>query len=140
VKNPAKIIALLASTVLISRLWELFYNGYEPIVIFWGNLGLDLNNKYDWFLFYDMEQYAHWYAQYTNYLLSISILSYLIYYLLKDSHVRAVAIASKVLLFFSIFRLISYWLFRGSIQFEFICTAIVMFLLLIIPKCSRFLR
>jgi hypothetical protein len=140
VKSPAKIITLIASTVLITRLWELFYNGYEPIVIFWGKLGLDLTKKYDWFLFYDMEQYVHWYAQYTNYLLSIIILSYLVYILLRSSIIKALTIASKVLLFFSIFRLISYWLFRGNINFELICTAIAMFLLLIIPKCSRFWR
>lgn len=136
--RPAKLLTLIASTVLITRLWELFYNGYESIVIFWGYFGLDVTKKYDLFLFSDNEQYLHWYAQYTNYLGSIIILSYIIYANFRHSNYKSVRVGTQILLLFSIFRLISYWLFRGNISFEVLCTGIATFLILIIPKYGRF--
>lgn len=124
-------VGLMALTVLLTRLWELFHPQYKIVVKFWAYFGLDVTKKYDLFLFTDHEQHLHWYAQYTNYLLTITILCYLIY---KLSYNKVVRLASKVLLFFSIFRVISYWLFRGSIEFEILCIAVATFLILIIPK------
>ena len=132
--RAGKLLMLMASTILITRSWELFHNESENVVIFWSKLGIDITKKYDLFLFNDMTQYLHWYAQYTNYLLSIIILSYIVYDFCRTSIYKAVRIGSKVLLFFSIFRLISYWLFRGSINFELLCFSITLFLLMIVPK------
>lgn len=131
-----KILLLMALTILISRLWELFY--FEGVFVdMWASIGLDITKKYDLFLFYDVEQYLHWYAQYTNYLLTQVILTYIIYILLRSSAAKALVIGSKILVIFSIFRLISYWLFRGSIEFEIICTAIAGFLILLTSTWRR---
>lgn len=129
-----KVVYLLALTVVITRLWELFYNESQLMIGFWSTFGLDITVKYDLFPFTEHEQYLHWYAQYTNYLLSIVILSYIIFTLVKHSLYKPVVIASKIILIFSIFRLISYWLFRGSIEFELLCTALTMFVILITIK------
>lgn len=133
-----KVVYLLALTVVISQSWELFHNWSPKVVKFWSDLGLDVTKKYDLFPFTEHQQYLHWYAQYTNYLLSIVILSYIIFTLVKHITYKPVVIASKIILIFSIFRLISYWLFRGSIEFELLCTALTMFVILITIKWRQF--
>lgn len=133
----SRLILLMALTVVITRLWELFHNESQRMVDFWATFGLDLKKKYDLFLYVEHEQFIHWYAQYTNYLLSIVILSYIIYKLVKNSFHKPIIIASVILLTFSIFRLISYWLFRGSIEFDLIGTVITLFLISISQSIQK---
>lgn len=124
----------MVAGVLITRLWQLFDSDIGQVVKFWVSIGFDITRKVDWFLLIDFEQGVRWYAFFTSYFIGLIILCYIILIFCRQSKYKALHIAAKVLLFFNIFRLISYWLFWSSIEFEILCTAIAMFLVLIVPK------
>lgn len=128
------VVWLLIAGVAITRLWQVFDSDIEEVVLFWASLGLDITKKYDLFVFIEFEQGLRWYAFFTSYFIGLIVLCWVILIFSNRTNSIILKTCAKTVLFFNIFRLISYWLFWESIEFEILCTAVSVFMILIIQK------
>lgn len=128
------VVWLLVAGVAITRLWQVFDSDIEEVVLFWASLGLDITKKYDLFAFVEFEQGLRWYAFFASYFIGLILLCWVILIFSNRTNSVILKTCAKTVLFFNIFRLISYWLFWESIEFEILCTAVSVFMILIIQK------
>lgn len=108
-----KIAILLASTFPLLVAWRLL----DPLMPV---------GKHDWFLFYDHSQTANWYVYYTSVYLNLILFSYVIYELCKKVYPKLKTLCLSLVVL-SVSRLVIYWLFRGSIAFDVLVGAAIIY-------------
>lgn len=84
-----------------------------------------INTPIDLFPFIDFAQKPMWYVHDTAYHVNNICQALVIWLLVKRHFVRPLKLTAAVLLFFAIFRLLEYWLFRHYIPFEGIIAGVV---------------
>lgn len=77
-----------------------------------------IDEKIDLFPFRDFVQKPKWYVHYSAYHVNNICQAALIWLLIRRYGERRLKLTATVLLFFAIFRLLEYWLFRHMVPFE----------------------
>lgn len=97
----------------------------SPLLCFswWWGLSIDDTNEYDFFLFVDHKQKLKWYFHYSAYFLENIIIHYCLYVLSniilkinRSVFFKNLTIVTEILLYFSIFRLLLYFMFRFDVS------------------------
>lgn len=82
-----------------------------PLPVMWWFVK-DIETKYDWFVFVDMMQRPMWYVHYTAYYMVNIVTTLALLGTVKDQRAYK---AVRAFFWFSVYRLVEYWLFRFSI-------------------------
>lgn len=111
-KLNTKIVLLLVATL--------------PLLIVW-SLVSGIETKYDWFLLIDFYQQPKWYVHYSAGFFSTVVLTYIVHDLSRRFLSKTTQHITLILLLFSIFRLISYWLIRFNMPMLPFILSLVLF-------------
>ena len=124
-----KIIKALISTIPLMLLWHLVYEKNIWAVELWASVGVDITRKYHFFILLPHEhpQYLKWYVHYTAYYYTLIVLAWCLLQVARRYFTRPSIIIIKTFYYFSIFRLLEYWLFRFHLGFSAIVFGILIF-------------